>query len=496
MTTLTRTLHAAAAWTLFPPNERAARVQMVLAGVAAAVAVCVLGPATAFTLAIAACAVLVLVCGPSPLTLMVVLGYLAASHQYLSPVTLAFGGVVWHPRELLLLALLAHWAVKAVQGRLHFAADPIDLLIIVYACFFLIAAVTGLARQADLHEVIQECRYPLFLLMYPVLATLVTTRAQLRFYLRGLLSLTAAIAAASLAFFSYAMLTGNLVQLNQTPWGDFMRYPAGGWTLQMVRPNGHLFFEVGIVVLASLIARPGITARRRAGYGLVLALLSAALVITFMRTAYAAVAVSLFILVFLMTPGKKLQMAIALIGCVGALAALALYGATLSGAASSAISGMEPSLKARFIEMRGAWAAFRAHPLFGAGMGGTFRELGVVMSGPQLAATQADYQTLHNVWMYYLFKGGAVGAVLAAVGLGGILARGCAVLPGLHNPEDRFLLRGLVAAFAGQLIASLAMPRLTYPIGHVFVSMMACAFLILAREARQAAAESMEQAPT
>jgi O-antigen ligase len=486
MTILTRKLHAAAAWTLFPPHERAVRLQLALAGVAVAMGVCLLGHVTAIKLAIAACAALALVCGPSSLTLMVVLGYFAASHQYLSPVTFAFAGVVWHPREVLLLILLAHWAMQAIRGRLRFTVDPLHLLVAAYALFFVTAAVAGLLAQTDLHEVIEECRYPAFILVYPILATLVTTKAQLRFYLRGLLFLTAAIAAASLAFFAYATVTGNLVQLNQTPWGDFMRYPVAGWTLQMVRPNGHLFFEVGIVVLASLIACPRLPAKKRVAYGLLLALLSAALLITFMRTAYAAVFVSLCVLLFLMLPHKRLQSGFAVIGCGLALLAFAFHGAAIVDAANSVVSGLDASLKARFLEMRGAWGAFTAHPLFGTGMGGSFRALGLVMSGPQLAATQADYQTVHNVWMYYLFKGGIVGTSFAVVGLGGILARGCLVFPRLHNPEDRFLLQGLIAAFAGQLIASLAMPRLTYPIGHVFVAMMACAFLVLARAERPA----------
>ncbi|MBP8129378.1 MAG: hypothetical protein KA184_07320, partial [Candidatus Hydrogenedentes bacterium] len=51
-----------------------------------------------------------------------------------------------------------------------------------------------------------------------------------------------------------------------------------------------------------------------------------------------------------------------------------------------------------------------------------------------------------------------------------------------QDARGRFLLRGLVAATAGQLVASLAMPRLTYPAGAVFLAMMTCAFLVLSRE--------------
>ena len=38
------------------------------------------------------------------------------------------------------------------------------------------------------------------------------------------------------------------------------------------------------------------------------------------------------------------------------------------------------------------------------------------------AAGDVAYQTIHNVWMYFLFKGGIIGILLTILGLGGILA--------------------------------------------------------------------------
>ncbi|MCC6143996.1 MAG: hypothetical protein IT368_09335, partial [Candidatus Hydrogenedentes bacterium] len=83
--------------------------------------------------------------------------------------------------------------------------------------------------------------------------------------------------------------------------------------------------------------------------------------------------------------------------------------------------------------------------------------------------------------MYFLFKGGMVGTMFVLLGLGGIFARGYITVDKLSDMRDRFFLRAMLAAYAGQLLASLAMPRLTYPEGHVFVAMMAAVFFAMAQ---------------
>jgi O-antigen ligase len=139
------------------------------------------------------------------------------------------------------------------------------------------------------------------------------------------------------------------------------------------------------------------------------------------------------------------------------------------------------SLMGRFVEIEGAWEAFLREPLLGAGMGSTFEGMGYVAKTTQYSFAQVEYQTVHNVWIYYLFKGGLVGMALILLGLGGIVWRGYWIADRITAARERFLMRGLLAAFIGQLVASLAMPRLTYPIGGVFLAMMAAAFAVMAR---------------
>ena len=467
-----------AAWLLFTRNEKIVLLeQLVLVAVAVA-AVFMVGWAPAIAVPVG----LFLLLGPSRVMVSLFLVYLIASHQFLSIATVTFGGVEWHPREFFLLALLAHCAVKVFQGKAGLRLDAVHFAVVVYGLFFIQIGLVGLVLQSDLHAVIAECRYPVYLAAYLALAMLVRTRADVMFYVKLITALAAGIAVVGLAFFGYAMVLAGPVQLNQTVLGEFMRTPVGPLIVQTVRPNGHMYFEIAIVVLASMILCPATTPSRRLGYLLLMGLLSLAVLITTMRTAYVAVFISLAILVFLMLPGKGLQLAILAGAALLGFVILETSGVLAHGIDSGITSGLDLSLMGRWVEMSGAWHAFTEHPILGAGMGSTFEGLGLVMSGDQLAAGQTASQTVHNVWMYYLFKGGLVGLFLAMAGLGGILIRGYSLIATARDSREQFFLRGLVAAMAGQLIASLAMPRLTYPSGHLLVAMMATAFLVYATE--------------
>jgi hypothetical protein len=92
--------------------------------------------------------------------------------------------------------------------------------------------------------------------------------------------------------------------------------------------------------------------------------------------------------------------------------------------------------------------------------------------------------------MYLLFKGGLIGVLLAVLGIGGIAWRGMIAMDAAADPRQRALLRGIVAAFVGQCVASLAMPRITYPEGHVFVALAALAVVVLAPENQESASSA------
>ncbi len=421
---------------------------------------------------------LLLVLGPSRIVITLFLVFMIASHEHSSAFVLPFGGIEWHPRELLLFVLLAHLGAKLVLGKADIRPDLMHYFFYLYAFFFAFIAARGALRQPDLQRVISECRYPVFLASYFVFAACLSKREDAGYYLRLVFGLTMLIAAAGVAFFFYTILSGHIVSV-YTPLGAFIQRQIGPFLLQSVRPNGHIFFEAAAIVLVSLLFCPEVSRWRRLFFAAALSLLLFAILITMMRTAYVTLFFSLAMLVVLVLP-KELQLLTIFLGAAAVAVFLVIFGFKMQDALLGYIPQMEASLRGRFVEIEGAMQLFRRNPILGTGMGSSFRGMGFVAKNVQFSVAQADYQTVHNVWIYYLFKGGMFGMLLVLLGLGGMITRAYGLL-GRLPLRERYLMRGLLAAWLGQLVASLAMPRLTYPIGGVLLAMMAAVFLAMAR---------------
>lgn len=429
------------------------------------------------TLVFGGAGALILALGPSRWMLSCFILFMCAGHQFRSPMIFPFGGVEWHPRELLLLLLLAHFAVKVMTGEADLRPDIMHYFVLAYAAFFAMIACRGVWRAMPMPDVIAECRYPIFLASYVVLAACAGGARDLSWYLRLVLCFSVAVAVLSIAYFLYCFYTGHVVSI-QNNLGEFVQRRVGPLLLQSVRANGHLFFEVCVTVLAALILCPETSRRQRGIFAALIALFLFAILITMMRTAYVAVFLSLLVLLVLFLPAE-LQLLAGFLGAVGVVLLVIAGGVLLSG--DALFPGLETSLQGRFVEVAGALDMFKKYPVLGAGMGSKFTGLGFVAKNALRSVSQMDFQTVHNVWMYFLFKGGLVGMFLVTLGLGGILTRAHRIITGLGSRRGQYLMRGLLAALAGQLAASLTMPRLTYPNGAVFVSMMACAFVMMAR---------------
>jgi O-antigen ligase len=451
------------------PEERHALAAQILAATLVAFIVLLLGWRT-IPIAIGLFVLLFLLVARSSLVITFFITYMLFSHQYYSAATISLGGIDWHPREFLLFLLLAHAALKITLGRTEIHWGMLHRGMGAMAVFFTLVLVIGVFRGNQMSAIIAESRFPIFILAYFATIALVQTRKQVFDSFHIVLLATVAVACMSIAYFVYANLSGKLVQLNQTPLGEFMIYPFRGALIQMVRPNGHVLFEVMLVTLVSVLIST--RTRWRRFFLLCLgAVFAFAITITFMRTAYISVIVSFFFLSLTFIPRKNLMpllgsfLVLALLGTIALVAVQGLAPFSFSG------NEVEASLRARFIEIAGALDVFVRYPILGIGMGGGFEALNMAQSGDQLAAAMREYTTVHNVWVYYLYKGGMVGIGIITFAYFSIVGTGYAALKELDNPYERAVLRGLVASFLAQLVAGLAMPRLIYPQGYVLVGL-------------------------
>jgi len=421
--------------------------------------------------------------GPSRFPLALFLGYMAASHQFRSVATKQFGGIEWHPREVLLFMLLFHWGAKLLQRKASWRHDLADIPMLLYGAFFVEIAVCGLLRETDLHRWISECRYPVFLASYVAFAGLVRDKRTLYHGFWFLFTLGGAIAGLAILFFLYTLATGSVIN-TQNAFGEYVPRQIGPLLLQSVRPNGHMMFEILLTVLAALFFCPALSRLQRIGCVLGMGLFGAAIGIGMMRTAYVTVLLSLVLAGYFLIPSRAARRSVLAVAIIGGVTAALFSAAALYTFLAGIVPVLGESIRGRFEEIRGAWSLFLQYPLLGAGMGSTFEAMGFVSKTSTLAYGQAEYQTVHNVWIYFLSKGGIIGFSMAAAALAGLYGRGVSLIAHARNPVDRYLLIGLAASFGGQLVASLAMPRLTYPNGHVYIAIMAACWGVFAHDLR------------
>jgi O-antigen ligase len=466
--------------TLFPSTQRDVfGQQIVLVSLVVAV-VCALGPMSALIFAVVLGMVALLLFAPSRWVLLFYVLFMGFTHQMRSFVTLEAGGVEWHPRELLLFGLLAHGAVKIMQGRGRPVPDPIHLFIVITGIYFVQIAVVGLLRQYDLHLIVAELRSPLALASYGVLVLLMR-KSDLPVYLRAFFLMTMSVATVAILYFFYTFVTGDVINV-QNVWGEYVPRPMVGKVVQSIRPSGHVYYEVCLTVLASFAISPLLSKRQRAHFFVCLAVLSLAIAITFMRTAYVSAFISLVILAWLAMPGWQIRTVALGLFVFVLIAVTVLLAGPVGDLVTIALPTIGTSIQARFIEMEGAYRVFQRNPGVGAGMGSTFEAFGLAAKTSQFAYAQGSYQTVHNTWMYYLFKGGILGGFLIIVGFFGVFIEMCRRISRLENWRDQCLLRGIAAAYCGQMVSCLAMPRLLYPQGYAFVAMTAAFAVIVAAD--------------
>lgn len=478
---------------VLPSGPKQELAQQIVLALFAGMVVIVLGPVLSVAAAIAAALGVFILFGPTRVVLSLYLLFILATHQYLFPVTLPAAGVEWQVRELFLFAILGHWFVKTLQGRTRFSASSVHFGVGFVAIFFAMVTCRGLFSGNDLTRVIAESRNPVSLASYVVFASLIHDRRELGFYMMFVLVVSVLTALGAVTFSVAATASGFIVQAYQCYFGELIQKSIGPLDFQMFRPNGHEWFEVCAVTLMSLCFCTAISRKRRLLYAILVGVFVAAMLVGVMRTAYAVLFASTCILVFISIPNRAAQVLLLAAGVSVALVLVSLFGLATMDYIASEVQWLDRSLTARMVEMEGAWRMFMEAPVLGQGMGSSFKGLGIMQSGAQTGAGMVEYMTIHNVWMYWLFKGGVVGLSLITLGLLWIFFSAYGLIPRVSDQVDRCLLRGLTAGFAGQLVGALAMPRFTYVKGIVMIAMFAAAFYAFGRIYRPPTAPAPEE---
>ncbi len=413
--------------------------------------------------------------GPSRLILTLVFVGAILSHQFRSPIVVPFAGVEWHPRELLLLLLLAHVVVKVWQRRVRLDWSPLHLALLLYGAVFVYAAWRGLWLGNAMESVIAELRAPLFLLAFWAFVLGVRRDEDLFYYGYWALCVVTLLALATVAYGVYATLAGPFPN-TQNALGEFVPRVVGATVIQSVRPSGHAWLEAGLVLCVGMFFCPREPWFRRTLYVGLGLLFAAAIAFGMMRTALVSVGVSVLVLAWLNMPRVLKGLSLGLVALVVFLGVLVLAQNDLA----RWLVG-DASLTARSVEYTGALQAMKAHSFFGAGLGASFEALGLATPSSADSAIPTAYDSLHNSWLYVAWKGGLVGLAVLVLALVGLLLYSTRITRQLPTMNQRCFARALQAVLIGQLVASCTMPRLTYANGALFLALWTMAFVLLER---------------
>jgi O-antigen ligase len=210
------------------------------------------------------------------------------------------------------------------------------------------------------------------------------------------------------------------------------------------------------------------------------------LLILMMKAAIITVFFGSLLVVILYLPSRLRPLAIVFFVLCAVATLFTLILLFHTGVLSWTNSQLGISTRARLVEISGALDCFVKSPIWGLGMGSQFEGLGLASNFWKDLYAMATYQTLHNLWIYWLFKGGIVGFSIIAISLLGVLAvSGYLVNIRYDGPDKGYWVGYWCALVSQMLVMAFIFPHLSYPIGQVYLSFSIAVFIILEDEIKK-----------
>ncbi len=404
--------------------------------------------------------------------------FMILNHYYISVRVFPIAGMEIHPREIMMFMLLGNFFVNFAIKRIHWRWSVFQYFALLYLFFFIYIATVGFLSGYHWQRIVAETRFPFFFLSAFVFPYAWDSVKSLKKTIDVIFVVTILLALATCAIFVYVLFTGSILRF-QNFMGEFVPAKIGPFRLQEVRLNGHMFFEIFFVIFLNQFFYYKDKKKKIQSLCMFLFFVPP-LLILMMKTALVCVffACVLVVIVYLPSRLRPLAFILFILGVTVVFFTLVLLFHLEILSWTNSKLGI--SLQARLVEITGALENFMESPLIGKGMGSQFEGLGLASNFWQDLYALATYQTLHNLWVYWLFKGGIIGFSIIAMALAGILLRGGYIAITKYAGEDKGFWIGYWCALVAQVVVmSLAFPRLSYPIGQVYLSFSITVFIIL-----------------
>jgi len=384
---------------------------------------------------------------------------------------LSFGPISFHIPDVLLLGLLGLVVVRwLIRPEFKLVRTPLDIPLLVFYGVTLLSTLMAIAQSsADPTDARREIRVLSYYLAFFVVTNLVRGLRQLNLLLNGIFLLATGVAGGMVAQFllgsSVRLMPGRIESLGTqgTMYEDITRILPPGWS----------------IVLVSFLAILCIMSLEKAGSGkwpkfLQTGLFGIALLVTFLRSFWAALIVA-FILMAYLFRGRERQRLMnwsSIATLLAVLILLVIYSDSGSRAArlvdasfarlntlgkSGTFQGEDDSLNWRKVENTHAFSTIRSHPLLGVGMGARYRPWDPRLDHRTPRGYTADLRRLiHNGHLKILVQSGLLGYICFLWLSLTFLFRGFKYWRDINDFRKRGVVLGFTLTYVVLLIASFA----------------------------------------
>ncbi|HZL85575.1 MAG TPA: O-antigen ligase family protein [Candidatus Krumholzibacteria bacterium] len=348
-------------------------------------------------------------------------------------------------------------------------ATPVAPAVLLFTLAMLIASIVGLTfGGVSLRMMVETSRPYSFYFMFFVGALCLRGRRELRILLRASFYMSLIVAVLMYVQFFIGdrakVFLGNSVRVES----------FGGFAGRILPPGTELIWMTVPFVIAAI---PLASARVARALYLALFVLLGGLLLTFTRSIWLGVLLSMAIMAILGRGVMRLGVARILLAMVLSVALLLIL---LNVVSTERENYMTPyitrftsifqadsyaegsSAGARWMEIRAAWQKIVEHPWLGIGVGGVYR-----YEEDWNDVWQQHYwrpvSYIHNAYVLLLTQGGIVALGTCLVMFGIFFARARRVYQMVESPEDRSIIIACIGSIASVMLASVMQPSLWYP---------------------------------
>ena len=380
-------------------------------------------------------------------------------------------GLSIHLSDILLLVPLGLIVVRGlVEKDFRGMQTPLDWPLIIFLGITILSTLIAVFQSAVEAELARRSiRVFAYYLTFFAVTHLVRERRQLNLLLTGILLIAIVVAGAMVLQFalgsSVQLVPGRVEALvtQDSLYEDITRILPPGWSTVMI---------TFVVILCLVVLEK--SELLKWAYLLLVILFGLALVLTFLRSYWAALIAVGALLVYLFKGRERANFAGAMLMILffGSVAALVVFIDPDSRAArlvyasmdrlgtlgdAETFQGQDSSLNWRVIENEYAYVAIAEHPLIGLGMGTPYRPLDSRLDYRTADGTMTDGSSfIHNGHLRIMLQSGIVGYLSLAWLSGLFLSRGFKFWRNLTDDRMKAVVLGLLLVYLAIIIAAVA----------------------------------------